>query len=457
MAQCGTSRWFNVRLATARRVGLGLCSILTLTFCPLSSFAENTFAANALDSMVVAKQFAELEQSLQTASLNNAESAYYNGLLANHLNRPQHSVDLLESVLPALEASSPLRAELAVCALADDFVKLSKYGKASETYALAARISDAESRESICYAARESARWALFSEAPAQVVVSGSPTIVRGTRDKLGLVQLPVTAGSYAGSWLLDTGANVTVIRRSAADRIGVQLSANGSAAQGSSGKTVGVRAGTIPELQIASIVLRNVPVLVVDDADLNFPEAGYEIEGSLGLPVLAALGTMTLYADGSVALGSKNGKSADTANHTLFLEHSIPLIVADLGYGKELFVVDTGAQGTILSSQFFAQIKGTSQLGKMVTLDLAGAGGVGTMAAFGSQDLVANFGDACVPLREAHILASDKGSEDDFFGVIGQDAFRQFSSITLDFQNMQFHTAGGGTCSTVPAAAAGK
>jgi hypothetical protein len=443
--------------AIAPRMRWWVCAVV-LVLSSVASYAQNTAAnADSLDSLVLAKQYVELEESLKGAALNTAEGTYYNGLLANHLNRAQQSVDLLEAVLPALEASNPVRAEVAVCTLADDFVKLSKYADASETYAMAARIADSESHESLCHATRESARWALFRGAPAQVVVSGLPTIIRGTRDKLGLVHLPVMAGSYAGSWLLDTGANVTVIRRSAADRIGVQLSANAAAAQGSSGKSVGVHAGTIPELQIGKIVLRNVAVLVVEDADLNFPDADYQIEGSLGLPVLAALGRVTLYADGSVVLGAKATARAGASNHTLFFERSTPLVAADLGYGRQLFVVDTGAQGTILTSQFFAQTKGTSQLGKMVTLDLAGAGGVGTMAAFGSQDLVANFGGACVPLNEAHILTSNTGSEDDFYGVIGQDALRQVTSVTFDFVNMQFSTRGGGSCSPAPVAAPGK
>ncbi len=455
------AKHYKMKTVFARSVGSFWRALLILLPVAIGCFpaaAQSTSSITTLDALISAKQYPELERALTNASLSPADTAYYNGVLANRLNRAQKSIELLQPVLPALESSNLSRAEIASCSLADDFVKLSQYGKASQTYTLAAHIAESQSKESFCHASREAARWALFGEAPAQTVASGSPAMIHGNRDKLGLVQLPIIAGGYTGSWVLDTGANVTVIRRSVADRIGVQLSTSGASAQGSSGKSVDVRAGIIPELKIGTLVLRNVPTLIVDDADLNFPSVGYEIDGSLGLPALMAMGTMTLYADGSVVFGSTvEAKTTRGTTHTLFMERSTPLVAADLGYGQQLFVLDTGAQGTILSSLFFAQAKGNVQTGEAVTLDLAAAGGVGSMAAFGSQHLVANFSGACVPLTQAHVLTTESGAEDDFYGVIGQDALRQVASVTLDFQNMQFVVRGGEKCSTLSASLAAR
>jgi hypothetical protein len=410
-----------------------------------------TFAqASNMDTLVSNKEYAQLERALPSTTMSKVDEAYFSGLLANHLNRPADSIKLLESILPTLEADNPLRAEYAVCTLADDLVKLSLYGKAADTYTLAARIADSQARSSLCHADREAARWALFTEAPAQGVVSGMATVVRGTKDKLGLIELPVSGGNYSGAWLLDTGANLTVIRRSVAARMGLQLSATAESAAGISGRMVAVHSAVIPEFRIGSVVLRNVPVLVVEDSDLTFPELDYEIDGSLGLPVLAAFGKMTMYADASVKLGRGTGeKMRSSASHNLFLDGFTPLIAADLGEGDDLFVIDTGAQATILSSKFFAQSKDMAW-GNLVTFDLAGAGGVGTMAAFTAENLVANFGGYCTALGDAHLLLADTESDGDFYGIIGQSAFRNFSSITLDFQNMQFSVAGSnGSCAS--------
>jgi predicted aspartyl protease len=419
------------------------------------SIAQYSVAAD-LDRLVANKQYPELERELGHAGLSDADLTYYTGILSNHLNQPSKSVDLIESVLPTLESSNSLRAEYAVCTLADDFVKLSQYQKAVETYALAAHIAYAQFRTSVCQADRKASRWALFMDAPPQSVVAAGSTTVHAQRDKMGLFEVPITAGNYTGAWLLDTGANVTVIRRSVAAQIGIQISASAATAQGISGKQVGVRAGVIPELHLGSAIVRNVPVLVVEDTDLDFASMNFEIDGSLGLPVLAALGKLTMHADGTLILGPANSQRANIATHNFFLEGSTPLIAADLGEGQQLFVMDSGSQGVILSADFYAQAKQTSNSGRMITLDLAGAGGVGSIPAIGPLTLAANFADLCVRLSNVHILTGDTGSGDDFYGVIGQSALQEFASVTLDFQNMQFSVSGASEGCNTTALAAG-
>ncbi|HEX8924724.1 MAG TPA: hypothetical protein VF786_02975, partial [Terriglobales bacterium] len=164
------------------------------------ALAKAQTTSTDLDRLVAAKEYGALERELPAAKLNDVERSYYEGLLNNHLNRPAKSSQQLDSVLQTLEANNPLRAEYAMCALAEDHVKLAQYGKASETYALAAHIAQSQEREAVCHADRESARWALFKDAPAQIVASSGVAQLQATRDKLGLLQVPVSAGDYTGS-----------------------------------------------------------------------------------------------------------------------------------------------------------------------------------------------------------------------------------------------------------------
>jgi len=56
------------------------------------------------------------------------------------------------------------------------------------------------------------------------------------------------------------------------AERLGLKLSNDGSHAEGASGAAVLVRVALVPELHVGSAVVRNVPVVVAEDAGLNFP-----------------------------------------------------------------------------------------------------------------------------------------------------------------------------------------
>ena len=58
------------------------------------------------------------------------------------------------------------------------------------------------------------------------------------------------------------------------------------------------IRVGIADRLTIAGATLRNVPFLIIDDAQLTFPvPGGYDIKAIIGLPVMRALGRMRMAA----------------------------------------------------------------------------------------------------------------------------------------------------------------
>jgi hypothetical protein len=82
--------------------------------------------------------------------------------MANRTNRLQKSRDLLEGVLPAL-VSNPAHAEIALCALADDYANGFRYDHAAQKYADASRPAEGRHKVSACDAAREASRWPLWA------------------------------------------------------------------------------------------------------------------------------------------------------------------------------------------------------------------------------------------------------------------------------------------------------
>ena len=414
---------------------------------------SSQYTAADLDLLLAQKQYPQLEDALaaRPAELPSQIRAYFEGVMANRLNLGKKSIALLEPLIPNLLISDPVRGEMALCAVADDYAKSFRYGDAARIYSEANRIAKQQNKESACDAAREASRWALLNNAPAQTVVTSGQFTIRGKWDTIGLFQVQVNAGAYAGFWIVDSGANLSVVSKSVADKLGLEVSSFGSTAEGSSGLAVPVHTAVIPEMQLGPAVFHNAPVLVVADSDLSFPSLDYRIEGSLGLPVLAALGKVTFYRDGRIQFDHANQDSeTNRAPHNLFLERFAPLIIADFGSGNQLFTIDTGALGTMLSAQFYEQSRGAFDSSDLVNLELVGAGGTLVAPAYQLRGMVAKLGGSCARLKTVQLLTQPTGSADEFYGNIGQSALSSFTSVTFDFNAMHFNVSGGnpGNCS---------
>lgn len=402
-----------------------------------------------LDLLLQQKRYVELEQALATSASDMPflSLTYFEGVMANRTNQVRRSIHFLEPVLPALFAGNPLRGEVALCTLADDYAKSFRYADAAKIYAEANRAAKQQGKDSECDADRETSRWTLLSGAPPQTVTGARAFTVPGKRDAFGLFEVEVTAGNYVGSWIVDSGANLSVITRSVADKMGLELSTEEETAQGI-GLSVPVHTAVIPELRLGKAVLRNVAVVVAEESDMSFPNVGYQIEGCLGLPVLAALGRITFYPDGRVNF-SKVQTDEQVGPNSLFLEKFTPLIAADFGHGNQLFTFDTGAGGTVLSAKFYREAREYFDPANLVNLELIGVGGTLVSPAYILGDAVARLGEECTKVGDIQVLTEPTGAPDEFYGNVGQSAVSSFSSFTLDFKAMQFSVSGGnaGNC----------
>jgi hypothetical protein len=435
------------RLPPPRVVLAIAAGLMSAAFSLCAQAQAQQSSTTDLDGLLQQKEYVELEQALATKGpeLVPLSRAYFDGVMANRTNRLQKSRDLLEGVLPALVVSNPAHAEIALCALADDYAKNFRYDDAAQKYADASRLAESRHKVSACDAAREASRWALLTDAPAQIIHSSRAFTVQGKRDAIGLFQVPVAVGNYAGFWIVDSGANLSVISRSVADKMGLKLSSSYETAQGTSGRAVAIRTAVIPEMRLGQAVLSNVAVLVADDSDLDFRKLNYQIEGSLGIPVLAALGRITFYPDGRVAFRQVTQPTAKNIDsHTLFFEKFTPVTTADFGYGNQLFSLDTGAVGTVLSAEFYKEAKASLDPAHQISLELVGAGGSIVSPAYMLRGVVAKVGGECTTIEGVQILTESTGLADEFYGNIGQNSLSSFTSFTLDFNTMQFSTTGG-------------
>lgn len=433
----------NRRMAT-------LSVILVILSWSSSARPQTGDSKESLDVLLRQKHYLELERALavRASALPPLSLAYFRGVMANRINHVHQSLQLLEPLLSTLLATNPIRAELALCTLADDYAKSFRYASAASFYARASRVAEQQQKASECGAGREALRWGLLSDAPVQTVSTAGAFTLRGKRDALGLFQVPITSGAYTGLWIVDSGASLSVVSRSVASKLGIAISTGSQTVEGAGGLAVSAHTAVIPAMRLGPALLRNIAVLVVDDKDLSFPRFNYRIEGCLGIPVLAALGRVTFYRDGRINFSplEKATEQKAPSRHNFFLEEFTPVITADFGHRKQLFALDTGAMGTVLSAEFYEEDREIANATELVNLELSGAGGTLSVPAYEVLSLVVKFGTSCARVKDLDILTEPTraGRFDEFYGEVGESGLSSFLSFTLDFQNMHFSVTGG-------------
>lgn len=400
-----------------------------------------------LDLLLKQRSYLKLERVLALdQSLSAEDRAFFSGVMANRRNRAAESIKLLQPLIPRLSQLDRTRAVLALSTLADDYEKTFQYAAAADTYTnLGQNFPHDMSGDECAKVKKEAERWSLLRGAPPQTATVNGPFTLETTRNRLGLVKAPVTIGGQQISMVLDTGANLSAISRGAALQLGLKLSASQATVEGEAAEPVPVHTAVIPELEIGKAVFRNVAVIVVDDKDMFVPAIQSMLPGSLGFPVLSALGRITFFKDGRLGVGLQ-AAAHPLVSENLFLHRLTPIVSARIRGKEELFTIDTGATGSFLSARYYQNFPHQFDAQMVDEMILAGAGGTRSLPAYYARQITLSLGGACVRMRNVPVLIRARGIPDDYYyGNLGQSAFNMFSSYTFDFQNMSFTIEGPG------------
>jgi len=432
------------------------CSIAGAMFCALVVvWASSGQSQNAgsdqgsaidLDQLLQNRDYLNLEKVLSSKSkLSDSDRAFFVGVMANRRNRVAESIRRLEPLVAGLSATNKGRAVIALSTLADDYEKSFRYSDAADTYTeLEKRFGPLMDEHDRQRAITEAGRWSLLRGAPTQSAEVKAAFTVPVTRDKIGLPEVSVEMGKFQESMILDTGANLSVINASLAQRLGLKLSDSAATSSGIAGRRMAVHTAVIPEVRLGEAKLRNVAVIVINDEDLVIPDMHYRIPGSIGFPVLSALGRITFFRDARFGVGQKAGPVGE---ENLFLQRLTPIVAAEVGGMKRLFTIDTGSAGSFFTMRYYLEHKNDFAGQTSSDFDLEGAGGVRTYPAYATGELNIRMGGACIEVNELPVISQSIGLPDEkFYGNVGQSILDLFKSYTFDFQNMTFR-AEGNTC----------
>ena len=251
---------------------------------------------------------------------------------------------------------------------------------------------------------------------------------------------MPIKVGANNEWWIWDTGANISTITKSTAERLGLTVSKGHAQTLGAAtGTEVPLSTAIIPELTLGGAIVHNVVVLVMNDKELNInlgTQGTYQINGILGYPVLAAMQTFTV-GGGEMQVGISKDASARRAR--LYVDEMTPLISASSGGDSLIFQFDTGNSGADLTARFLKRFPKRFASLKSERGQFGGAGGTKTVTIYHLPELELSLGSATAEFKNVTLFDGDRVELlDKLFGNLGQGLLNQFQTYTVDFSRMQ-------------------
>lgn len=421
-----------------------------------------------LQNLLADHQYLRIQEQLDQLPPDQAQ--FYRGILANRSNQLEQSVQFLEPLVGAVSASGDtVREKLLRMTLAEDYLRLGDWAKAAQAYqTLDDRLHgnlDSGEQDEIEMPLK---MLPLAAQNPPITIDPCDPFRLQVSNDPLGLIDVPVFIDARSHSWMLDPTAPFNLISRSIARDVGLDISQKSATIRTLTGRPIEVHSTVIPRFTIGGrLTLHNVTAFVFDDADYAFPGSGYQVEGVLGYPALAAMGRITVsdnsiqvdpaketdspadqdrlttgarfYLDGDeiiVALGRAPDAGADSR-----LQEASGGSHGDSGESDDrMFAIDAGGQQTYMTSRWFDEHAAEFNGKKMEPFSFPGMDS-GPRSAYVAEDVPLTVGNKTVDLHYIPVLTQPLGSaaRDDVYGVIGIDGLDQLNSYTFDYRTMRF------------------
>ena len=258
---------------------------------------------------------------------------------------------------------------------------------------------------------------------------------------KIGNPFIPLSVNGNVVKYMLDTGANISVMSESEAKRVGLtfhQVPVGASKIQGSSGaqSQSSYRIAVAEQVVVGQFRLSDVAFLVLPDDQEPWTDLRPGERGALGISVLQAFRTVRFSNDGIFEIGFPSKPQVQQSN--LCFQDAYPIVEAELFTRRLRLALDTGAAETHLTVRFAKEFEGLLNDGKKSTRDVLGVDGSRRIEAVTLQELRFQVGGFNTLLRPAQVLLSTTNPDiDDFYGLLGWDLLSQARSITLDFESM--------------------
>lgn len=355
--------------------------------------------------------------------------------LFNTFNKNIESNKKAKQLIGSYQITDSLKVEL-LHIQSDNYLKLFEYKKAFDTNNIllsefkseldSSQIDDLKNMNNIFES--------LLNTSPQQVIIKDD-NFIPIKRDIAGLMNVEVEIKNSKYDFIFDTGAGMSVIKRSLAEQLGLEILETSINVNSASDYVLKSSLAVVESLQIDSVLVLNSVFLVMEDKQLEFPQANYYPLAIIGFPIIEEFREFSITKNDTLIV-PKNTTPSNLAN--MRLNGLSPNVYLYNGTDSLEFAFDTGARRTHFTSKYFEKYK--SHLQETAVLDSvtsSSAGGSITSVSYLMDSCELYIGTQKSNLENIHVHTEFMETFKDVYGNLGQDLISQFNKMTLNFQDM--------------------
>ena len=278
----------------------------------------------------------------------------------------------------------------------------------------------------------------LLAQYPDLRIVRRTGSAVQGEIHD-GNLFAPLTIDGISGSYILDTGANVSLISESEAKRLGLAVHETATKMSDISGTPSGMRLAEAHDLWVGGIHLKNVAFAVFPDRNEPFVDLPEGRKGILGIPVLLAMGSICLEKNNRIIL-SNSQMTADGQSLPLAFDGQNPLVRIEFRATPLTFTLDTGADRTYLYKPFADAFPSLIQTGRRRQEKVTGVSGRSFQESVDVPSVRFSLAKGVeVELAPATVILSPTSAQSKWTaGNFGFDLLDKARPFTIDFRTME-------------------
>lgn len=405
--------------------------------------APAAFAQKELREYLDQADFFRLRESLTKyeSSLDNDIRLFFAAFVDNAFNQNERSIRRVDSFM-LLRKADWYDTEIAeiLQMQRDNYCKTYRYREAAQFGDAILKKYAAILDEEIATDIQNSNKiWRALENTQPQLIGQHGNVAMPIEKDMANLWTLPVTTGDFQDQFIFDTGANISTISNSAANKMKLKRLPVRFNVHGFQGASISTGLGVADSITLGTLQLYNVVFMIMPDDALNFPQINYKIHGIIGYPVIRALKEVHIYKKGVLEIPSAPAALPKDGNSNLAIHGLYPMIRLGTDKGTYNFHFDTGAKISDLFDTYFHENKRyITKHGKKKVTEFGSAGGTRKMEAYELKNFKFYIGDKTATLPVITILTKPiKSTSEMVYGNIGQDLMEQFDEMIINFESM--------------------
>ena len=257
---------------------------------------------------------------------------------------------------------------------------------------------------------------------------------------KDGNLFIPLEVNGKQASYIVDSGANFSLISEAEAKRLGLELHESSGATMGdSSGANIGFRIAVADHLTVGRVRLRHVAFFVMRDDQQPFVDLPSGERGIIGIPVLLALQTVRWNREGKFEVGF-DPRATPRLKSNLCFEGAQPIVEGEFRQSRINLFLDTGATHTRVLPLFAREFAAfVNESGKKGSQRVTGVGGSVEVLTVTLPELRLRISGPELVLKPAEVLLKETASDLRWSHMwVGMDMLNQARVVTIDFKSMK-------------------